>query len=76
MDVAEWQDRNPLVVWRRERGWSQAGVALGLGVSVNTLRSWEQGASVPQPANMDRLVENIGPDLPGRLARWRAEKEG
>jgi transcriptional regulator with XRE-family HTH domain len=45
---------------RRERGWSQRKLAEALGVSHSTVSFWEQGKTLPEPANvidLERVLE-------------------
>ena len=45
---------------RKQLGWSQVQVAEALGISVRTLRRWEQGLVVPYPYYRKRLCALFG----------------
>ena len=42
---------------RLELGLTQLDLALRVGVSTNTIRSWERGASTPREYNLEILQE-------------------
>lgn len=41
--------------WRKENNVTQPQLAINIGVSVNALRAWEQGLSVPNEENALKL---------------------
>jgi len=45
---------------RKQREWSQAEVAKALGVSIKTVRRWEQGQAVPHPYYRCKLSTLFG----------------
>src|ERR1700709_1436352 len=45
---------------RKRRGWSQAEIAEILGVTVRTVRRWEQERAVPQPPYRKQLSALFG----------------
>lgn len=52
-----WLPLCPLAQWRAESAHrTQADTAGRVGVSVNTIRSWEQGVSAPNEGNMVKLA--------------------
>lgn len=51
--------------WRKENNITQPQLAVKIGVSVNALRAWEQGLSVPNEENAARL-ENAMRELEGK----------
>src|SRR4051812_29846422 len=51
---------SPLKVERKRRGWSQAEIAEILGVTVRTVRRWEQELAVPQPPYRKQLSDLFG----------------
>lgn len=71
-----WADQCPLRQWRAQATHrTQATVALQLGVSVNTLRSWEQGVNQPNEDNWQGLVGLLhDKDLSKRWERWLAKQ--
>src|ERR1700730_15041178 len=50
---------------RALRGWSQAEVAVAVGVAESTVSRWESGVQVPSRRTFERLV--AAADLPPRL---------
>lgn len=52
---AEWQERNPLRIWRKNSGRTMAEIAVEVGVSITALQKWESGTSTPNSANMKKL---------------------
>lgn len=54
-EIEEWLSANPLFVWRTKARHSQATIAQLMGVSVNTVRSWERGLGEPTQYNKDLL---------------------
>ena len=43
--------------WRRDRGWSQEGLAQRLGVSRQAVSQWEQGQARPEVENLVALAD-------------------
>ena len=41
--------------YRKEKGWDQAAAAEKIGVSIHTVRSWEQGKN-PIPVAVEKLL--------------------
>jgi transcriptional regulator with XRE-family HTH domain len=60
--------RQALTHVRQERGWSQRELARMLGLSQSTVSYWEQGKSLPEPANVVEL-ERVLKLESGTLAR-------
>jgi transcriptional regulator with XRE-family HTH domain len=54
---------------REKRGWSQRQLARGLGLSQSTVSYWEQGKSLPEPANVIELERTLELE-PGELAHF------
>jgi DNA-binding transcriptional regulator YiaG len=42
---------------RKEKGLSQMGLAVAVGVSMVTIQLWERGVTTPNPENMAKLKE-------------------
>jgi len=40
---------------RKKLGLSQVGMAVKIGVSINTYINWERGGTKPNPENLDKL---------------------
>ena len=57
-----------LVHARRGHGWSQRRLAEKVGVAHSTVAFWEQGKSIPTPANVVDLERALGLET-GALAR-------
>lgn len=71
----EWVRRNPLWVWRDERGYSRNLVASTLGVSDKAVQNWETGLMRPNGSNMARLVRlTRDDDFPAKWDRWEADR--
>ncbi len=49
---------------RQRRGWTQSDLGEKVGVTEQTVRSWEQGSRNPGPASRDRLCEIFGMTAP------------
>jgi transcriptional regulator with XRE-family HTH domain len=47
---------NKLAAWRIYRGFTQAEIAMRLGVNPNTVCGWEAGRSFPRPVHAARLA--------------------
>jgi len=60
--------RQALVHARKQHGWSQRRLARELGISQSAVSYWEQGKSVPEPANVVDL-ERVLDLRSGTLAR-------
>lgn len=45
--------------WRTEHGLSQGAVAVGIGVNLNSVQSWERGYNHPKQENFDKLIAFI-----------------
>ena len=49
-----------LKAWRTNKNLSQVEVAEILGVSVSTIKNWENGITFPKPQYIDKLCELYG----------------
>jgi len=49
-----------LRIERKQLGWTQAYLAEVLGISIKTVRRWEQGLSVPYPYHQRQLSALFG----------------
>jgi transcriptional regulator with XRE-family HTH domain len=52
----------PLVAWRRRRGWSRAALAARAAVSLATVYRIESGITHPRPGVARRLAAALGTD--------------
>ena len=70
MTTSEQQQafRQALAHARQKRGWSQRELARAIGLSQSTVSYWEQGKSLPEPANVVEL-ERVLELESGTLAR-------
>lgn len=66
----QWQEENPLRVWRKEQKVTIHAAASILGVSVSSIQHWEAGATMPSDELMPRLVATIGQHTPRRWRTW------
>lgn len=48
---------------RKQRGWSQEGIAHALGVAVSTYKSWESGHATPRDGFRPRLAKHLDVSL-------------
>jgi len=62
-----------LVRFRRRYGLTQEAAAEGLGVSVKTLRNWEQGVNRPRGVGLLALQASLR-SPPGWLSRAKARR--
>lgn len=61
--------------WRMGSGMPQVAAARSLGVSVNTLGSWERGKTEPQKKKMQAVAEIIGYDPAATVEAVNTEPE-
>ena len=68
---------NDLKTFRQRKHLTQKRLAAWIGVSAETLRTWEYGTSQPRPHHILQLAEVLGLDaerLPAMLRAAAAEK--
>lgn len=64
------EDKNPLRVWRKAHGLTQAQAALRVGVSMTTLALWERGAMQPGPDRWIDIARVTGQTADAARAAW------
>ena len=64
---------NPILVFRKSKGWSRSEFQKRSGISFQTLRNLEIGETRKiSPATMEYLAcVGISPDIQEHLAEWR-----
>lgn len=73
--MQEWQQANPLRIWRKSAGQTMAHVCAVIGVSITALQKWENGASLPNNSNMNRIAQLTGGEVTGvTWAAWGLRK--
>src|SRR5262245_7377991 len=73
-----WEQADPadsaivIVVLRSLRGWDQADLAQGTGLSASSISRYEKGERVPPRRSLERIVAAVGVPLPmvDRLFAW------
>lgn len=60
---------SPLARVRRSRGLAQTDIAQALGVSANTVSSWELGRTAPDAAQIWKLAQMLD-SSPNELCGW------
>jgi transcriptional regulator with XRE-family HTH domain len=58
--IEAWIKTNPLRRFRHEHRMTEYEVAVTLGVSSNSIRNWERGASRPKASYMARVAGLLG----------------
>lgn len=53
-----------LIAHREGQGWTQPQTAERLGISVNTLKSYECGSRIPNGPNTLKILELLGSQFP------------
>lgn len=69
---------HPVAEYRRARGLSQEALARALGVSLNTVQRWEDGA-IPRARYLPALAQALGVDpmtLDRTIRAWKSLREG
>lgn len=69
----EWEDTNPLRIYRKARDpWIPAvEISIILDVGMSTVQLWEYGSSYPNQHNMVKLVKLLGDQgLPDKWQAW------
>ena len=69
----EWIERNPLRVWRKERGVTFMELSSILEVNTVSIQQWENGSVTPRPANLEKLTR-LDPSLAKKWDVWLSEK--
>ena len=59
--------------WRTQHGYSQAGFAKFVGVSRQTVMSWEAGSSMPQAEKLQQISDIIGIGLDQIMSNIEAQ---
>lgn len=57
VDLAQWQQLNPLRKWREQTGVAKTQLAAAIGVSTTTIRAWETGIFAPSAENKSALYQ-------------------
>ncbi len=63
-----------IVKVRKRRGWSQAELALRMGMQRERLGTWERGRTAPGLEDLARLSEVLEVPFEGLGLGWRAEE--
>ena len=68
---------NPILAFRRSKGWSRPEFKRRSGISYQTLRNLEIGETQKiSPATLEYLsYVGIGPDIQNRLDEWREQQQ-
>jgi transcriptional regulator with XRE-family HTH domain len=60
MTQDEWKERNPLLIWRREKGWSRSKLAKLCLVDQQAIYFWETGRRNPRLDNFISICHYTG----------------
>jgi DNA-binding transcriptional regulator YiaG len=58
-DLQQWKKRNPIKLFRSEKGLSQSDLASLLNVATYTVQRWEEGSTRPSGDNEKKLQKAI-----------------
>lgn len=71
LEIQNWQDANPLKVWRERKQMTMSTLANRIGVTPKTVQFWERGLTQPTERNLERIASAIEMTSRTLVHKWQ-----